>query len=102
MCQTKAQGGKRCPTHDRGPRAASPLPAARGGARPPLASYTAPAATGLPPMPADYQPKLSRTARFLGLDKRMTEANRRLFWYREECGYQGPINQDGMPCRVVR
>lgn len=104
MCQTKAEGGRRCAARDRGRRSVGGLGGWRTqvGGRPPLSAYTAPVATSMPEMPADYQPKLSRTARMLGLDKRMTEAKRRLFWYREECGYEGPLNQDGLPCRVLR
>ncbi len=50
--------------------------------------------TGVPPMPADYQPTRSPLSRLL--QPTLRDSDRRLFWLREH-GYRGPIDQDGWP-----
>lgn len=84
MCKSKAEGGKRCAAH---PGRKS---SARGG------TVSVQQMGGVfPPMPADYQPKRSLVSRML--TPSLSESARRLFWYREECEFDGWIDRDGYP-----
>ena len=84
MCQSKKDGGRRCAKHGGGVRRLLPT-------EPPKRSQSV---TSVPDMPGWYEPERGRASRLLM--PRLSDADRRLFWYREQ-GYKGPINQDGWP-----
>jgi hypothetical protein len=89
MCQSLAEGGRRCGKTGPGHSLTDPAMTRALEAFEPVG----PDVSGAPDMPADWQPRRPwwRTSP-------LSESERRLFWYREH-GYAGPLNQDGRPCR---
>ena len=94
MCQSKAEGGRRCTAHSgrsrrkaqvwKLSRSAAPEPAAADRKRP-----------GMPgPMPEGWEPERSWLSR--KLQPTLSDADRRLFWLREN-GYRGWIDENGYP-----
>jgi len=86
MCQSKAEGGKRCAAHGNHHAKRRTYPVPHG-------SQSTPG--GLPLMPYDYEPERTRVSRWI--TPVLSDKERRFFWYRDRLGFKGAIDQDGFP-----